>query len=88
MAHLILLVPHPLFDYLTEGAEIKALKRVQIDPILGVCVMAEESWHLGELLCGSMIEGGLVRHRKKCLPWRWLCQTLIVHRPSDLTHII
>jgi hypothetical protein len=88
VAHLILLVPDPLLNYLSQGAEVETLKGVQVDPILGVRVMTEEPGHLGELLRRTMIEGGLVRHRQERLPWRRLCQPLIVHRPPDLTHVV
>jgi hypothetical protein len=60
--HAILLVPHSLLNYLPQGTQVQALEGVQVDAILGVRVVAEESGHFGEVLRRGMVEGGLMWH--------------------------
>jgi|LauGreDrversion4_2_1035121.scaffolds.fasta_scaffold737471_1 hypothetical protein len=60
--HLILLVPDALLDYLAQSAEVEALESVQVNTILGICVMTKETWYLGEFLGCGMIKRSFMRH--------------------------
>jgi hypothetical protein len=86
--HAVLLVPHSLLHDLPQGAQVQTLEGVQVDAILGVRVVAEDSGHFGEVLRRRMVEGGLVWHGHQGLPGWGLRQPLVMHRPTDLTHII
>ena len=82
------MVPNSLLHDLPQGAKVQALEGVQVDAILGIRVVAEKSGHFGEFLGGGMVEGGLVWHGLQGLPGWGLSQTLVMHGPTDLTHII
>ena len=86
--HAVLLVPHSLLHDLPQGAQVQTLEGVQVDAILGVRVVAEEPRHFGEVLRRRMVEGGLVWHGNQGLPGWGLRQPLVMHRPTDLTHIV
>ena len=86
--HAVLLVPHSLLNYLPQGPEVQALEGIQVDAILGVRVVAEEPGNFGKVLGGGMVEGGLVWHGYQGLPGWGLRQPLVMHGPTDLTHIV